>query len=313
MSESKAASAAATPVSVASPIKPDNLVRAASFMVLATFAFTGMSACIQLASRSLPNAEVVFVRNLIGLLFIVPWLLFRGGWVAFKTQRPLDHLLRSAAGLSSMYCYFYAIAHLPLADAVVLNYTVPLFFPVIESIWLREPMQRNLWWPLLLGFVGIVVVLRPGSDVFKPAALVGVTAGILSALAQTGVRRLTLTEPPERIVFFFAFISSLASAVPLTAVWVTPTSAMLGLFLLLGACATVGQLSMTRAYSHAPASQVGAFAYTIVLFGALFDWIRTGKIPSLLFIVGAILICGSGVLMLRLARPAVKRVTDANR
>ncbi len=300
--------AAHGPTSVAHA-RRHNLIRAASFMVLATFAFAGMSACVQIASRSLPNAEVVFVRNFLGLVFLLPWLLYRGGFVALRTKHPIEHLIRSAAGLSSMYCYFYAIAHLPLADAVVLNYTVPLFFPLIESIWLREPMPSKLWWPLLLGFVGIVIVLKPGSDVFKPVALVGLLAGVLSAVAQTGVRRLTLTEPPTRIVFIFALLSSITSALPLPAVWVTPTTAMIGLFVLLGLCATIGQLSMTRAYSHAPASQVGAFAYTIVLFGALFDWIRTGTVPALSFVVGAILICGSGVLMLRMTKPA----TEANR
>lgn len=277
-----------------------SLTRAALYMVAATACFTGMAACIQAASRGAPSAEVVFVRSLLGLLFLSPWLLMRGGWTALRTQRPRDHLVRSAAGLGSMYCYVFAIGHLPLADAVVLNFTAPLFFPVLESTWMREPMPRNIWSPLLLGFVGIIVVLKPGSAMFTPVALIGLLAGMFSAIAQTGVRTLTRTEPPERIVFIFALSSSLASAVPAAAVWVTPSAALIGVFLLLGATATVGQLSMTRAYSHAPASEVGAFAYTVVIFGALFDWLYNDKSPSWTFFVGAALICCAGVLILRL-------------
>jgi drug/metabolite transporter (DMT)-like permease len=271
-------------------------------MMTATFAFAGMSACIQVLSHSLPNVEVVFVRNVLGLVFVLPWLLYRQGFSALRTQRPLEHLVRGAAGLASMYCYFYAIAHLPLANAVVLNYSVPLFFPLVESVWLRESMPKRLWWPLLLGFVGIIIVLQPGSNVFQSAALIGLLAGLLSAVAQTGVRRLTMTESAESIVFWFAVLGSLASAIPLPMGWIAPTTALWQPLILLGVCATVGQLTMTRAYSHAPASQVGAFVYTIVLFGALFDWLIKGVLPSLNFAFGALLICISGVAMLRLAK-----------
>ncbi len=281
-------------------------------MVTATLAFAGMSACIQFASRTLPSAEVVFVRNVLGLVFLLPWLLYRGTFTALRTRHPIEHLIRGIAGLASMYCYFFAIAHLRLADAVVLNYTVPLFFPLIESFWLREPMPAKLWWPLVLGFVGIAFVLRPGTELFRPVALIAVAAGLLSAVAQTGIRRLTLTEPPERIVFIFALVSSVISAVPMPVVWVAPTAALSGLFVLLGVCATVGQLSMTRAYAHAPASQVGAFVYATVIFAAVFDWIRTRESPRLSFVVGAVLICGAGALMLKLVKSTPPRRAEAS-
>jgi drug/metabolite transporter (DMT)-like permease len=279
-----------------------NLSRAAIYMMTATFAFAGMSACIQVMSRTLPNTEVVFIRNLLGLVFLLPWLLYRQGSNSFKMRYPLQHLVRGVAGLASMYCYFYAVAHLPLATAVVLNYSVPLFFPFVEAVWLGERMPKRLWGPLVLGFVGVVIVLGPGSDVFHWASLVGLLAGFLSAIAQTGVRKLTAVEPPERIVFWFAMLSSLVSAVPMPVTWVTPSIDLWQAFALLGVCATVGQLSMTRAYSCAPASQVGAFVYTIVLFGALFDWLIKDTLPSINFVIGAVLICGSGAAMLRLSK-----------
>ena len=93
-----------------------------------------------------------------------------------------------------MYCFFYALAHMRLADAVLLNYSLPLFMPVVESLWLGEPFPTRLWTPVLLGFAGILVMLRPGSGLAEPVAIFGVASALFAAIAQVGVRRLTRTE-----------------------------------------------------------------------------------------------------------------------
>src|SRR6185436_677769 len=126
------------------------------------------------------------------------------------------------AGLASMYCYFYAIARLGLSEAILLNYSLPLFMPLIARAWLREEVPPRLWRALALGFLGILLILRPGTGVFRPAALAALLAAVLAALAQVGVRRLTRTEPITRIVFYFALISTVVSAVPLLKVWTLP-------------------------------------------------------------------------------------------
>lgn len=201
-----------------------------------------------------------------------------------------------------MYCYFFALAHMRLADAMLLNYTLPLFIPVVEAIWLAEPMPPRLAAPLILGFLGVVVVLRPGSGLVTVAAFSGLLAGLLSAVAQTGVRRLTRTEPTVRIVIYFALMGSTLSAFALPFVWVTPAPAIWMVLVFMGLSATTGQLLMTKAYSYAPASQVGGFVYTGVIFGALMDWLRLGRVPPSTFFLGAALIMASGVLMFRLAK-----------
>jgi drug/metabolite transporter (DMT)-like permease len=246
---------------------------------------------------------VVFARNVLALVFIAP-LALRGGWRGLRTGRLAEHLGRTAAGLASMYCFFHAIHRLRLADAVLLQYTVPLFLPLVEAAWLKERVDRRVWGPLLLGFVGVVFVLDPGRGLFQASALLGLAAGLLAAVAQTGIRRLTSSEPTARIIFYFSFFSTLVSAGPAAVVWVTPPPALIGVLLLLGVCATVAQLAMTRAYAHAPAAQVGAFMYASVPFAMLFDWLRLGDAPDLGSSIGALLIGGAGVFMLRLHRPA---------
>jgi drug/metabolite transporter (DMT)-like permease len=277
-----------------------SLARGAALMILSSLAFAIMGACIQICARTLPNGMVVFFRNVSGLAFLSP-ILIRGGREVLRTTHLKEHIFRGAAGLSSMYCFFYAIAHMRLADATLLNYTLPLFIPVVEAFWLGEPMPARLGAPLALGFLGVVVVLRPGSGVVTGAAVFGLLAGFLSAVAQTGVRRLTRTEPTVRIVIYFAIMGSTLSALSLPFVWVTPAPAVWAIIVLLGLSATTGQLLMTRAYSHAPAAQIGGFVYTGVLFAAFLDWFRLGLPPSSGFFLGAALVMASGALMFRLA------------
>jgi drug/metabolite transporter (DMT)-like permease len=278
-----------------------NLPLGAAQMIAAGFFFALMATGVQIASERLPSAIVVFFRNLTSLVFIAPFAL-RAGWQGLRTRRFGEHFLRTAAGLASMYCFFTAIHHLRLADAVLLQYTLPLFVPIVESAWLREPMPRKFWGPIIVGFFGVVLVLKPGAGLFHGASLIGLSAGLLSAVAQTGVRRMTSTEPASRIIFYFSLLSTLTSSVPAAFKWVPPGLTQLGVLVLVGACATIAQTLMTRAYSCAPASEVGAFTYVNVAFAMLFDWVRLGRLPDLFSVAGALLICGAGVGMLRLGR-----------
>jgi drug/metabolite transporter (DMT)-like permease len=200
-----------------------------------------------------------------------------------------------------MYCFFYAIAHMRLADAVLLNYSLPLFVPLIERLWLGEVFPSRLWPVLGVGFMGLLLILKPGPGIFDPVSLFGVASAGLAALAQVGIRRLTLTEPVIRIVFYFGAISTGISALPLIGAWRTPDRALWGVLVALGVLATLAQLLLTRAYACAPAAQVGPFIYTSVVFAGLADWLLWGQLPDLLFMLGAALVGWAGVLTLRLS------------
>lgn len=276
-----------------------SLARGALAMILSSLAFAVMGVCIQICAQTLPNGMVVFFRNISGLVFLSP-LLMRGGWSIMKTTHLKQHFVRGVAGLTSMYCFFYAIGHMPLADAVLLNYTLPLFIPVVEALWLGEPFPLKLAAPLGLGFLGVMIVLQPGRGLITAAAVLGLLGGLLSAVAQTGVRELTKTEPTVRIVIYFALMGTSISALGLPFVWVTPAPALWLVIVLLGLSATTGQLLMTKAYSFAPASQIGGFVYTGVIFAAFMDWLRLGHTPTLHFFAGATLVVASGALMFRL-------------
>jgi drug/metabolite transporter (DMT)-like permease len=276
----------------------DDLPRGALLMVTSALLFAGMGETVRMASAQLSNTRVVFFRNAFGLVALLPWLLSLGP-KGLRTTAWREHLVRGLAGLASMYCYFYAIAQLGLSEAILLNYSLPLFMPLIARAWLREEVPARLWRALGLGFLGILLILRPGLGVFRPAALAALAAAVLAALAQVGVRRLTRTEPVARIVFYFAVISTAVSAVPVVSAWTTPKGGLWIVLVALGVLATVAQLVMTQAYAHAPAAQVGPFIYSSVVFAGLMDWWLWGRLPDLPFVVGAALVCAAGILALR--------------
>jgi drug/metabolite transporter (DMT)-like permease len=286
-----------------------DLRRAAVFMMASSLAFAAMGAAVKIASHEATSSMVVFFRNAVALVAFLPWAM-RVGRAGLVTHDLAGHLVRGLAGVAAMACFFFAIGRLKLADAVVLNQAFPLFLPLAERVWLRAPFIPGVWRSLALGFLGVLLILKPGSGLFSPVAVVGLTSAMLAAIAQVGIRRLTRTEPIERIVFYFALIATSVSAVPLPWGWRSPSPSTLTALIATGALATVGQLLLTRAYAHAPAAQVAPFVYTGVIFAALADWWLWRTLPDLLFVPGALLVAAAGAFMLRHRPPSAPTASE---
>lgn len=280
--------------------------RAALLVLSSALLFALMGGFIKHLSQQLSVEMVVFFRNLFGLLVLMPWIL-RRGFTQLRTRHLHLHLLRSLFGLSAMYCFFFAIAHLHLAEAVLLNYTAPIYIPLLAWWWLKEPAPRNLYGALLLGFLGIALILKPGIDIFKVEALVGVLAGVLTAGAFVSLRHMAQSEPPLRTVFYFGLIATLVSAVPLLWTWQTPPAGLLLTLLLMGGVASAGQLLLTRAYTYAPAAWVGSFTYTIVPLSAVVGWWGWDETPDTLSLLGALLVVCAALVVLRLGNKKPRR------
>jgi drug/metabolite transporter (DMT)-like permease len=277
----------------------DDLPRGATLILAAAFLFATTGAIIKYVSATLPNEMVVFFRSFFGLLALSPFFV-RHGPRYYATRRLSAHLVRALAGVAAMYCYFYALGHLPLAEAVLLNYTAPLFIPLAARFWVGESFSPRLWWPIGIGFVGIGLILKPGMSLLVPIALIGLAAGIFSALAMAGIRKLTGTEPATRVVFYFSLTSTLVAALPLAWRWQTPAAGHWLALVLIGGLSTVAQILMTRGYAHAPAAQVGPFLYAIVVFAGLFGWGFWAEIPDWLSLAGTLLVACAGVLTIRM-------------
>jgi drug/metabolite transporter (DMT)-like permease len=289
-----------------------NLLLGALFILLAEWFFASMGAAVKLVTAELPSEMAVFMRNLFGLALMLP-LVWRNGLPGLKTRVFPIHLLRALAGVSAMYCFFYALAHLPLADGMLLKMTAPLFMPLIALLWLGEQLSRRILIALSIGFLGVVLVLNPEGE-FNRIALVGLLGGALASLAKVSLRRLGHSEPSVRVVFYFALTSTLISVIPMFWAWQTPDLRQWGLFALVGLMGTLGQLLLTRGYAIAKAASVSPFTYASVLFGALYGYLFWGESASLQFFIGALLIALAGILALRgRRRMETPLVSDAAR
>jgi drug/metabolite transporter (DMT)-like permease len=275
----------------------------ALWMLLAAFAFASMAVCVKIASEWFNSAELVFWRGLLGMVFM--WLLARQQGVSLRTRAPGMHAWRSLVGVLSLGAWFYAIAGLPLATAMTLNYMSSVWiaaFLVGGAILAWNPRdgalrQGPLALAVLTGFVGVVLTLQPTIDqkqVF--AGVVGLLSGISAAFAYLQVMALgRIGEPEVRTVFYFAVGSALAGAVATPLMGLSPWRWDHAMWLLpVGVFASVGQWCMTRAYSHGATLVVASLQYSGIVFGAFFS-VLLGEAIAPMAWLGMALIVASGI------------------
>ena len=288
-----------------------NFVLGAGLIVASEFLFASMGATVKAVSIDLPTEVVVFMRGLFGVVILLPLLLrhLRKGVLATEVLHL--HLLRATLGVAAMYCFFYALANMQLADGMLLKMTAPLFMPLIAAVWLYEKLNAKIWLAVVLGFIGVGLVLNPQGD-FNWVALIGLAGGMFAAGAKVTVRRLGKTEPTVRIVLYFSLVVMLIAAVPLIWAWQMPTAQEWKLLFLMGLFGTLGQLLLTRGYSVAAASQVAPFTYFSVVFAALYGYYFWQETLDPGFIAGAMLIALAGIVALKVNIVRTQSVKRAN-
>ena len=179
-----------------------NVVIASLLILFSEVCFTGVSAMIKYLSTDLPQQQLVFFRNLMAFVVLLPWVL-RKGTSAFKSQAWRWHISRGIAGIVAMYLYFYSIANLPLAQATVVLLMAPFLIPIISRLWLKEMVSRQTWIAVAVGFIGVTIFLNPTAQVLSPVVLIAFCGAILAAYTKTLIRKMSATESSSKIVFFF--------------------------------------------------------------------------------------------------------------
>lgn len=278
------------------------LVWVAFFVIASSFTFALNGLVIKFISAGLNTETIFFFRNLFAVLILLPWLQ-RAGLAALKTRYLGLHLIRSGAGVGAMFCYFFAVGHIALGDAVLLNFTAPLFVPLFAFLWIGERLILQIAYALLIGFAGTALIVKPGTALFSPEAIVGLLGGAFGGLATVAIARMAPTEPSTRIVFYFSTVALVLSAIPLPWRWQTPDLGQLGLLLTVGLLGTLAQLLFTRGCVVAPVRKVNPLVYTSVAFALLFGWLFFQEIPDTFSTIGVAFVCLGGVLAIRKPLP----------
>lgn len=277
-------------------------------MLVAAALFALMGVLVKHLSAQFSSAELVFYRSVFGLLAI--WIVIavshRRLLAPLQTRHARAHGWRGLSGFTALVLFFYAIARLPLATAVTLNYTAPLFLAGLSAWWLKEKHGRGLVAAVWLGFAGIVLLLQPQMDgrAWVPAAA-GLVSGMLAAVAYVNVKALgRLGEPEWRVVFYFTLLSTLGGAAWMAAAgFHRPGAADWPWLIGLGGTATLAQLALTRAYHRGRTLAVGALAYTTVAFSAVYGVVLFGeRLPALAW-AGMAAVAAAGILAVRASGP----------
>ena len=254
--------------------------------------FAVMAVCIKIASSELPAPQLVFLRSVVGLLIILPIVLPRG--VNFiKTPIIHLHMLRGFISLCAMICFFYAISQLGLSESTLLNALSPLFIGLLALPILKEKITSNNVIALIIGFIGICFIIKPGTTLFTLAALIGLCSGLFIACAKILIRYMASTEPVMRTVFYFSIFSTLYSSVLMIWFWQSPTMFDILIIVIAAICATGGQTLLTYSYTHNDAVTVAPFTYVTVIMTTLLGWLGWNELPDTVSSIGAILIIGS--------------------
>lgn len=279
-------------------VEQRNLVRGAIYVLASGLMFALGGVAVKLASHELPGEVVVFWRNLFNFVLLLPWLWYKG-LDSIRTQRLPLHILRSMAGLAAIYCYFYAIRRIPLADAVLLLSTNPIFTPPIGYLFFRMPVQPKTLIAGVIGLVGVAFVVRPTVAGLSFGALSGVASGVLGGLAVVAIWRMANSEPAMRIMFYFGLFSTLVSAIPLSWSWAVPHPESWVALGAIGVFTTLAHILFAIGCTVAPADRANIWSYTSVVFAAALAWGLWGERADLLMVIGAILVTVSGTMATR--------------
>lgn len=284
-------------------------------MLLAALGFALMGALVKLGATKFSSSELVFYRSLFGLFTV--YLYMRTQKVSMATPVLFKQLSRALVGFASLVLFFYAIAKLPLATAITLNYTSPLFLAILSPLLLKEPLKKTLLFALVIGFAGVSLLLKPSLTSGNGlAASLGLLSGLGAAWAYVHVKQLgQLQEPDTRTVFYFTLVSTLIAGA-----WLLLASQLrfinginpllltgfhrlswqdMLLLVGLGATATVAQLAMTRAYRTGDTLVVASLAYSTVVLASLLGVMCWGEHLGLNDGLAITLVVLSGLISLR--------------
>ena len=273
-------------------------VRGAIWLVLAGFVLISMNSLVKSIGPRVPAVEMLFFRGAFGAMFLLPLLLWYG-WRSVATQHPWMHLLRTGFGTASMFGVFYAVTHLPLADATAILFSSPLFATIFAAIILRETVGWRRALATLIGFSGVLVMMRPGADAVEPATFVAIGAALLTGALAIIIRRLSGRDSPYVIIFWFTTAGSLIALVPALAVWVTPMAGEWPLLVLIGLLGLIGQTAFTFAFSSGESSAIAPFDYVRLIFAGLFGYLFFAELPDIWSLTGAAIIMASTFYIMR--------------
>jgi drug/metabolite transporter (DMT)-like permease len=268
------------------------------FMIAATVLFAASSAFAKWQVASYPVGEVMFFRSFASLVVCAAFILPFTGFGVFATRRPRDHIARGLSQSISQTFSVIAFSMMPLAGAIAINFSAPLWSALLSILWLKERAGPARWAALLAGFVGVLIVANPGTDSLQLGALFALGNAVMYGSVTVAVRGMTATEKPDTLLMWqMVTIAAFHSLLLLFGFrWPAPLDA--AMLVASGVANALGQYVWTRALSLAPTTAVAPFYYLMLVWALAIGFLVWGDVPTLGLIAGSVIVVVSGLLLL---------------
>ena len=268
-------------------------------MMLSILLFSLMDASVKWLGTSYPTTQIMFFRCAVALVPVLVIICMRGGFGILRTQQKKLHLLRSLMGISAMGLAFYALSLMPLAEAVSILHTAPLFMTALSVVLLREIVGIRRWSAVLLGFIGMLLVVRPGAGMLESGSLFMLAAAFLIGCTTIVIRHLSKIDDPVCITFYFTVTGVIVSLLGLLLQgWTPPPASDLALLTLVGLLGGLAQYLMTLSYQRLAIAIVAPLKYLTIVFSGVIGYLIWGDIPDLQSVCGISLIITTGLYTL---------------
>lgn len=253
---------------------------------------------VKTLGRTFHPFELALFRYAIGFAMLTPVFLHMG-WSQLKTKRPGLHLTRLVIACTAQIGLFVAVIHLKLADATAIMFSKPLFTTIVAVVLLSEIVRARRWVATILGFAGVIIMVRPGSAAIDPVALIAVGAALTLAIANVIIRVMSQTEPPNRILFYYHLGGIFIFIGPAIWMWQTPVGVEWVLLVLIGFLTTLGMVCYVRAFSAGEANAVGPIEYVRLIYAGLFGYFIFSELPSIWTVLGGAIIVACSLYIAR--------------
>ncbi len=268
-------------------------------MLLSMLLFTLMDASVKWLGATYPTAQIMFFRCAVALVPVIVIVYLRGGIGVLRTRQKRLHLLRSTLGVGAMGFAFYAFSLMPLAEAISILHTAPLFMTALSVLILRERVGPRRWSAVLLGFIGMLIVVRPGAGMLESGSLYMLTAAFLIGCTTIIIRHLGKIDDPVCITFYFTVTGLIVSiGGMLLQGWQQPPPAELLLLVMVGLFGGMAQYLMTLSYRYLAVGILAPLKYLTIVFGGGIAYLVWGEIPDLQSLIGIGIIVASGLYTL---------------
>src|SRR5580692_2602838 len=283
--------------------RADNVPSGILMMIAATVLFAGASAASKWLVAEYPVGEVLFLRSLSSLIGGAAVILPVTGLSVYATHRPRDHLLRGLSQSISQLALLLAFSLMPLAGAVAINFSAPLFAALVSIIWLKEPAGYVRGGALLIGFAGVLIVTNPGANSLTLGALFALTNAVMYGTVTVAVRGMTRTESANTLVIWQASVLAFFHSFLLFFGWRWPSPLDAAMLFGTGFTNAIGQWFWTRSLHLAPAAAVTPFYYLMLVWSLIIGFLVWGDVPTLSLLIGSAIVVVTGLfLFLREAR-----------